>query len=88
MKTIKETIIENLQTIYNAEIIPKMEYNSNGGYEEVFTNEVLLKFYYVNTMCYLWVGPKGKMVWSVSKFRKTARPVTGKLVPELKTEKN
>lgn len=88
MKTIKETIIKNLQTIYNAEIIPKMEYNFNGDLIEVFTNEVLLKFNYVGTPCYLWVGPNGKMVWSVSNYRRTAHPVSGKLVTELKTEKN
>ena len=88
MKTIKQTIIENLQTIYNAEIISQFEYDSRGDYVEVFTKEVLFKFNHLNIICYLWVGQNGKMVWSVTNCRKTARPVFGNIAVELKTQKN
>jgi hypothetical protein len=89
MKTIRQTIIENLQNIYNAEIIPKFEYNAVGDYVEVFTKDVLLKFNYENKTYYMWVGPKGKMIWSTSNFYKTAKPVSdNKLIIELKKEKN
>ena len=86
MKTIRQTIIDNLLNKHKGEILVQKEYDGEGNYVEVKSEEIQVKCKYFGNTVYIWIGRKGKLVWSVKNLRSHAEHIIGNFSVELKQD--